>query len=111
MEMFAGAYPWVMEPNVYGMALFSDGGTFATKPYVCGSNYWLKMSDYARGEWCDVVDGLYWRFIARQRDFFERNPRLKVILRSLDRMDSARREHIFAAAEQFLAAHTLDGPA
>lgn len=111
MEMFADAYPWVMEPNVYGMALFSDGGTFATKPYVCGSNYWLKMSDYARGEWCDVVDGLYWRFIARQRDFFERNPRLKVILRSLDRMDSARREHIFAAAEQFLAAHTLDGPA
>ena len=34
---------WVMAPNVYGMGLFSDGGIFATKPYICGSSYFLKM--------------------------------------------------------------------
>jgi len=28
----------VMVPNVYGMGLFSDGGIFATKPYICGSS-------------------------------------------------------------------------
>lgn len=106
MTMYVDAYQWVMEPNVYGMALYSDGGLFATKPYVCGANYLLRMSDHARGPWCDTVDGLYWRFIARHRDFFERQPRLRVITGNLDRMATARRERIFAAAEDFLVTHT-----
>jgi len=106
MTMYVDAYQWVMEPNVYGMALYSDGGLFATKPYVCGANYLLRMSDHARGPWCDTVDGLYWRFVARHRDFFERQPRLRVITGNLDRMNTTRRERILAAAEDFLATHT-----
>jgi deoxyribodipyrimidine photolyase-related protein len=102
MEMFIDSSEWVMGPNVYGMALFSDGGIFATKPYVCGSNYLRKMSDYPKGEWCEVVDGLYWRFIDRHRDFFGKNPRLALMPRALDRLDDERRERIFAAAETFL---------
>ncbi|GIS20925.1 MAG: hypothetical protein CM15mP120_28410 [Pseudomonadota bacterium] len=43
MEMYVDANPWVMGPNVYGMGLFSEGGIFATKPYICGSNYLLKI--------------------------------------------------------------------
>ena len=43
MEMFVDSSDWVMTPNVYGMGLFSDGSIFATKPYLCGSNYILKM--------------------------------------------------------------------
>ena len=39
MEVFIDSYDWVMVPNVYGMTLFADGGTFATKPYIGGSNY------------------------------------------------------------------------
>ena len=39
MEMFVNSSDWVMSPNVYGMGLFSDGGIFATKPYICGSSY------------------------------------------------------------------------
>ena len=39
-----------MAPNVYGMGLFSDGGIFATKPYICASSYLLKMSDFKRGD-------------------------------------------------------------
>ena len=102
MEMYVDSAYWVMGPNVYGMGLFSDGGLFATKPYICGSNYLLKMSDYPRGEWCDVVDGLYWRFIDRHRDFFQGNPRLALMPRALDRLDSTRRKRIFAAAGGFL---------
>ena len=34
MEMFVDSSDWVMAPNVYGMGLFSDGGIFATKPYI-----------------------------------------------------------------------------
>jgi len=106
MEMYVDASPWVMGPNVYGMGLFSDGGIFATKPYICGSNYLLKMSDYKRGDWCDVVDGLYWRFIDKHRDFFQSNPRLALMPKALDKLKPERRQLIFTAAETFLKAHT-----
>ena len=76
MEMFIDSAEWVMGPNVYGMALFSDGGLFATKPYCCGSSYWKKQAgreakvwDQAYGkEWGDGLDGLYWNFIERNAE-------------------------------------------
>ena len=107
MEMFIDSSEWVMVPNVYGMGIFSDGGVFATKPYICSSNYLLKMSDYAKGPWCDTVDGLYWRFIDRHRSFFAENPRLALMPRMLDRMDAGRRTAIFSAAEAFLRNQTI----
>lgn len=106
MEMYVDSADWVMAPNVYGMALFSEGGAFTTKPYICGSNYLRKMSDYAKGPWCDVVDGLYWSFIARHRDFFERNPRSKMMLGALDRMAAAKKERIFSRADEFVQGTT-----
>lgn len=106
MEMFVDSSDWVMGPNVYGMGIFSDGGIFATKPYICGSNYLLKMSDYKKGDWCDTVDGLYWRFIEKHRDFFAANPRLAIMPRALDRLKPERKEKIFAAAEIFLEKFT-----
>ncbi len=51
MELFIDAYDWVMVPNIYGMSQFADGGLFATKPYISGSNYLRKMSDFERGNW------------------------------------------------------------
>ena len=92
MEMFVDSSEWVMGPNVYGMGIFSDGGIFATKPYICGSNYLLKMSDYRKGPWCDVVDGLYWRFIDKHREFFASNPRLALMPRALDRLSGPRHQ-------------------
>ena len=102
MEMFVDSADWVMAPNVYGMALFSEGGAFTTKPYICGSNYLRKMSDYPKGEWCDVVDGLYWSFVRDHRDFFEKNPRSKMMTRTLDRLDADRKARIFALADEFI---------
>ena len=106
MEMYVDSASWVMGPNVYGMGVFSDGGIFATKPYICGSNYLLKMSDYKKGPWCDVMDGLYWRFIDNNREFFSTNPRLALMPRALDRLKPERKEIIFSAAEAFLLRHT-----
>ena len=74
MEMFVDSSDWVMSPNVYGMGLFSDGGIFATKPYICGSSYFLKMMHFKKGEWCDVMDGLYWKFIDGHKKFFLKKP-------------------------------------
>jgi deoxyribodipyrimidine photolyase-related protein len=75
MELFIDSYDWVMVPNVYGMSQFSDGGLFATKPYISGSNYIMKMSNYPKGDWNVVWDGLFWRFINVNREFFSKNLR------------------------------------
>ena len=107
MEMFVDAYEWVMSPNVYGMGLFSDGGIFATKPYVCGSNYFLKMMDFKKGDWCDTMDGLYWRFIDKNKSFFKSNPRLSIMIRTLDKIDLDRRIRIFKKAEEFIENNTI----
>ena len=106
MELYVDSSEWVMGPNVYGMGIFSDGGLFATKPYICGSNYILKMSDYGKGDWCATVDGLYWRFIDKHREFFASNPRLALMPKALDRLETARKTKIFAAAEVFLDTFT-----
>ena len=87
MELFVDAYDWVMVPNVFGMSQFADGGLFTTKPYLSGSNYVRKMSDYKKGAWCDVWDGLFWSFIKRHEDFFRKQYRLAMMARNLDRMD------------------------
>jgi deoxyribodipyrimidine photolyase-related protein len=86
MELFVDAYDWVMVPNVYGMSQFADGGIFTTKPYVSGSNYVRKMSDYPKGPWCEIWDGLFWSFIKKHETFFRSQYRLAMMARNLDRM-------------------------
>ena len=106
MEMFVDSSDWVMVPNVYGMGLYSDGGIFATKPYICGSSYFMKMMDFKKGDWCNTMDGLYWRFINRNRSFFLKNPRLSMMVRIFDKMKSDRKKLILAEAEKFINKNT-----
>ena len=103
MELFIDAYDWVMVPNVYGMSLFADGGTFATKPYIGGSNYIRKMSNYPKGDWQQVWDGLFWRFVSVHREFFSSNPRSAMIVRNLDRMSDEKIQSHLDQAESFIA--------
>ena len=102
MEMFVDSYDWVMVPNVYGMSQFADGGTFTTKPYLSGSNYILKMSDEAKGPWCQVWDGLFWTFIGDYTPFFLRNPRLSMMARSWEKMTPEKKAAHRSAADGFL---------
>lgn len=80
MAYFVDAYDWVMVPNVYGMSQYADGGMVTTKPYISGSNYLLKMSDYRKGEWSEIWDGLFWRFLSKHRKLFGNNPRTNMLL-------------------------------
>ena len=98
MEMFVDSSDWVMGPNVYGMALFSDGGVFATKPYICGSNYLRKMGGYKKDDWCDGVDGLYWEFIKKHENFLLKNPRLSMMVKSSQKISKERWEILNTAA-------------
>lgn len=92
MEMFIDAYDWVMVPNVYGMSQFADGGLMATKPYISGSNYILKMSDYGKGDWSDKWDALFWNFIDVHRTFFLSNPRLSMMVHTFDKFSEEKKK-------------------
>ncbi len=102
MELFVDAYDWVMVPNVFGMSQHADGGLMTTKPYISSSNYILKMSHFSKDDWCPIWDGLYWRFVAKHREFFEGNPRLSVMTKQLDKMGDKLKVHQ-TVAEEFLA--------
>jgi len=102
MELFIDAYDWVMVPNIYGMSQFADGGLMSTKPYISGSNYLIKMSNYKKGEWQVIWDGLFWRFIDKQRAFMSKNPRLRMMVAMFDKMDATKKEAHLKNADVFL---------
>ena len=102
MELFIDSYDWVMVPNVYGMSQFGDGGLMSTKPYISGSSYILKMSNYKKGEWCSIWDSLFWNFIDKQREFFKTNPRMRMLVSSYDRMNIEKKEKLINTAHNFL---------
>ena len=102
MELFIDAYDWVMVPNVYGMSQFADGGLMATKPYISGSNYLKKMSNYKNGDWQQVWDALFWRFMDVHRDFFLQNPRLGMLVRTFDKMDETKKQRLVSTATDYL---------
>jgi deoxyribodipyrimidine photolyase-related protein len=102
MELFIDAYDWVMVPNVYGMSQYADGGLMTTKPYISGSSYVLKMSNFKRGSWCAIWDALYWRFVDLHADFFATNPRMAVMVKMKNKLGNKMREH-HRVAEGFLS--------
>ena len=106
MEMYIDAYDWVMVPNVYGMSQYSDGGSMTTKPYVSSSNYILKMSHYEKDDWCDIWDGLYWRFIEKNQERFKKNPRMSMMVAQLNKLSRDRKRIIGYRADDFLKEKT-----
>jgi deoxyribodipyrimidine photolyase-related protein len=108
MVMFIDAYDWVMVPNVYGMSQFADGGLMATKPYISGSNYLMKISDFKKGEWQKTWDSLFWRFLHVHRDFFGKNPRLNMLVSTFDKMNSGKQQAYLITAGEFLGSISKD---
>jgi deoxyribodipyrimidine photolyase-related protein len=114
--VYHDAYEWVELPNVSGMALFADGGFFASKPYAASGAYINRMSDYCGGCRYDVkkrhgddacpFNALYWNFLDQHRDRFRSNRRMSVILANLDRFGDDERKAIGAQAQAFLKSLT-----
>ncbi len=103
MALFVDAYDWVMVPNVYAMSQYAAASAITTKPYVSGSNYLKKMSDYPSGDWTETWDALYWTFVRDHRDVFETNPRARMMPRMWDDMDGERRERLERRAGDTMA--------
>ena len=102
MEHYIDAYDWVMVPNVYGMSQFSDGGLMSTKPYISSSNYLKKMSDFPKGEWQNIWDALYWRFINLNRELFVKNIRMKFMVSMFDKMSEGKKNKHLQIANDYL---------
>lgn len=102
MELFIDSYDWVMVPNVYGMSQFADGGLMATKPYISGSSYVLKMSNYKKENWCEVWDALFWSFMNKQRNFFLSNPRLGMLIKTYDKMTEEKKAGFVEVKKQLM---------
>ena len=56
-----------MQQNVRDMVFFVTGGLTMRRPYITSSNYILKMSNYRKGDWSDVWDKLYSKFLKNNK--------------------------------------------
>lgn len=94
---YADAYDWVVEPNVLGMGTYAVGPIMTTKPYVSGANYISRMSDFCRQCQFDPdkncpITPLYWAFLARHEPVFQGNPRLSMVMKSVERRKGQTKE-------------------
>lgn len=109
---YIDAYDWVVEPNVLGMATFAVGDLFTTKPYVSGSNYITRMSDFCSecalepGSTCPITN-LYWSFLDRHASQLQDNPRMGLVYKQLGKrsdqkkaLDRAIFEHVLATLQR-----------
>lgn len=112
LVVYADAYEWVELPNVTGMALFADGGLFASKPYAASGAYIDRMSDFCtscrynvkkkNGADACPFNYLYWNFVLENRDTLKGNPRVQPVLRTLERMKPEKIEAVKADSRRFL---------
>lgn len=96
LGVYIDAFEWVELPNTVGMSQFADGGLLASKPYVSGSAYVNRMSNYCQacpykrdqrhGDDACPFNALYWAFFMRHRAQLGTNARLALVYRQLDRL-------------------------
>ncbi len=84
MSSHIDAYAWVMVPNIYGMSQYANGPMMTTKPYFSGSNYLIKMGA-EKDHWQLYWDALFYCFLEENKKLIDENPRLRVLLRNLER--------------------------
>ncbi|HEX5658439.1 MAG TPA: cryptochrome/photolyase family protein [Polyangiales bacterium] len=85
---YVDAYDWVVEPNVLAMGSFGTGDLITTKPYIAGSAYIDRMSDFCKSCRFDPrkncpLTPLYWGFLARHQGALQNVARMDMPLRSL----------------------------
>ena len=92
-----------MVPNVYGMSQFSAGGLFTTKPYISGSNYIKKMSNYKSDDWTKTWDSLFWTFIDDYKNKLKKQYRFSMLVRNHEKMDISKKIHHRKISNEFFS--------
>lgn len=114
LGIYLDALEWVQLPNTRGMSQFADGGIVASKPYISGSNYIHKMSNYCEtchyrrdlrhGDQSCPFNSLYWNFLDQHQQKLSNNPRLAMPLRTLAKFDDSELVQIRTQARAYLDA-------
>jgi deoxyribodipyrimidine photolyase-related protein len=104
LSVYVDAVEWVELPNTLGMAQFGDGGLMGSKPYIASGKYIQRMSNHCQGCRFDPAQStgtaacpyttLYWDFLMRHRRLLEKNPRMGMQLKNLDRLSPEKRMEI-----------------
>lgn len=112
LGIYADALDWVQLPNTRGMSQFADGGIVGTKPYTSSAAYINKMSNYCSGCFYNFKEKfgergcpfntLYWDFLIRNRKKLEKNPRIGMGYRLLDKMKESEVVKITTRAAEVL---------
>jgi deoxyribodipyrimidine photolyase-related protein len=97
LGIYIDAVEWVELPNTLGMSQYVDDGLFGSKPYVATGKYIDKMSNYCKncqydpkektGDDACPFTTLYWDFLLRNKDKFEKHPRMALQVRNLKRLN------------------------
>lgn len=101
-ELFVDAHDWALTPHVYALSQFADTTTLQGGPYICTSKTIMDKSDYKTGEWTNVWDGLYWRFIEKHKTVLKKSPKMRTVLQKLEKLDPDQKRIISYRADDFL---------
>jgi len=112
LGIYIDAIEWVEITNTRGMSQFADGGIVGTKPYVSSAAYIDKMSNYCQncfydkskkvGEKACPFNSLYWNFYDSHRKLLEKNPRIGMMYKIWDKMQTETKAEILHQAEKYL---------
>jgi len=109
LAIYVDAVEWVELPNVLGMSQYADGGLMSSKPYIATGKYIQRMSNYCQncrfhpdqstGPHACPFTTLYWDFLIRHQKMLEKNQRMQLQLRNLQRLDKSKRTEIRKLAD------------
>ena len=112
LAVYVDAFEWVELPNTLGMALHADNGVMASKPYAASGKYIQRQGNHCSdcryspskttGEGACPYNSLYWRFLHRHAERWEKNPRMGLLLRNWQRKAPDEQQAILAWADAVL---------
>jgi deoxyribodipyrimidine photolyase-related protein len=110
LAVYIDAVEWVELPNTLGMSQYADGGIMASKPYTASGKYIQRMSNYCAdcrfnpakrtGDDACPFTTLYWHYLIQHRETLQKNPRMSLQLKNLDRLDPATLQEITDQAKR-----------
>jgi deoxyribodipyrimidine photolyase-related protein len=94
---YVDAFDWVVEGNVLGMGVFATGELLSTKPYISGSAYLQKMSNYCQDCQYDPktncpMTRLYWHYLSRHEKALSQLHRMQIVLASMRKRSQAEKD-------------------
>lgn len=109
LAIYVDAVEWVELPNTIGMALYANGGTFTSKPYVASGAYIKKMSNYCShcrykpevktGPQACPFTTLYWAFLIKHQTLLSANLRTSLMVKHVEKMSEDTKTSIVTFAK------------